>query len=268
MTTPTNNHNNAIALKTQQDADPSAPNAEPALFQTEHEMLESRRQAQRRARMFGQPASGGAASTGNGNGAGDPEAAAPTDPAAEEPFANHNSDDNIVFFIREAPARRHAPQPANPKTVPLGEAAPEQRVPARDAAAAPEQYTPPQDDIAELLTQKQRSEATSQPGLPTAIRPIFANFPAELTALPNWVMWRYEYKSGKQKADKVPSQMNGRRASSTDSSTWVTFEACCEAYNRGDFDGIGFVFDGDVGDDGLCLVGIDFDHCIEDGAGA
>ena len=50
-----------------------------------------------------------------------------------------------------------------------------------------------------------------------------------------------------------------------DSSTWTTFEACRAAYNRGGFDGIGFVFDGEVGDDGLCYVGVDFDRCIEDG---
>jgi hypothetical protein len=103
---------------------------------------------------------------------------------------------------------------------------------------------------------------------PTAnnTKPIFSKFPAELTALPNWVMWRYVQKQGKKKPDKVPFQPIGGFAKTNDSSTWATFEACCGAYNRGGFDGIGSVFDGKVGDDGLCYVGVDFDRCIIDGA--
>jgi hypothetical protein len=100
---------------------------------------------------------------------------------------------------------------------------------------------------------------------PTAIAPVFANIPAELTALPHWFMWRYILKPGKQKPDKVPFQTNGKFAKTNDSSTWNTFDACCAAYNRSGFDGIGFVFDGEVADDGLCYVGADFDRCIADG---
>ena len=97
-----------------------------------------------------------------------------------------------------------------------------------------------------------------------AIVPTFANFPAELTALPNW-FWRYILKPGKQKPDKIPFQPNGQFAKTNDSSTWTTIDVCRAAYDRGGFDGTGFVFDGKVGDDGLCLVGVDFDRCIEDG---
>jgi hypothetical protein len=101
----------------------------------------------------------------------------------------------------------------------------------------------------------------------TVLAPTFANFPARLKALPNWVMWRYRPpKRAGQKWRKVPFQRDGRPADTTDASTWSTFEACCETYKNGDsFDGIGPVFDGKVGDDGLCIVGIDFDHCIEGG---
>ena len=95
--------------------------------------------------------------------------------------------------------------------------------------------------------------------------PTLANIPAELTALPNWVMWRYAQKLGKQKPDKVPFQTNGKFAKTNDSATWNTFEPCSEAFNRGRFDGIGFIFDGKVGDDGLCYTGVDFDDCIEHG---
>jgi hypothetical protein len=98
-----------------------------------------------------------------------------------------------------------------------------------------------------------------------ALRPIFDNFPAELTALPNWVMWQYVQKPGKPKPDKVPCQPNGQFAKTNDSSTWTTFDVCRAAYEHGGFDGIGFVFDGKVGDDDLCLTGVDFDRCIEDG---
>jgi hypothetical protein len=70
---------------------------------------------------------------------------------------------------------------------------------------------------------------------------------------------------GKQKPDKVPFQSNGKHVSTKNSSTWTTFAACCAEYERGGFDGIGLVFDGKTDADGLCIVGADFDRCIEDG---
>ena len=74
--------------------------------------------------------------------------------------------------------------------------------------------------------------------------------PAELKALPNWLMWRYlpPGRAG-QKWRKVPFQTNGKYAKANDNSTWTTFEACRAAYDHGGFDGIGFVFTG-VGADG------------------
>jgi hypothetical protein len=112
------------------------------------------------------------------------------------------------------------------------------------------------------------TETTTDVGVtsaPTTLKPNFDNFPAELTSLKNWVMWRLVQKPGKKKPTKVPYQPSGRAASTTDSSTWSTLDECCATYNRGGYDGIGFVFDGVVGDDGLCFVGIDFDDCIEAG---
>jgi Family of unknown function (DUF5906) len=98
---------------------------------------------------------------------------------------------------------------------------------------------------------------------PTAIPPEFDNIPPELRALPNWLLWQYlpPEKPGK-KWRKVPFQPNGRPASTTKPNTWNTFDACCAAYEHGKFDGIGFVFDGAIGSDGLCYAGIDFDDCI------
>jgi len=102
---------------------------------------------------------------------------------------------------------------------------------------------------------------------PTAIIPpdfdsILAKLP-ELTALPNWLLWKYmpPEKPGK-KWRKVPFQPNGRTASTTKPKTWSTFEACRAAYEHGGFDGVGFVFDGKIGPDGCCYTGIDFDDCV------
>jgi hypothetical protein len=79
MRTPPNKQNSANALKIRHD-DPGT-----ALSQTEREMLESRRQAERRrVAVFGQPSRGGAASTSNGNGAETSQSPAPTDPAAQQ----------------------------------------------------------------------------------------------------------------------------------------------------------------------------------------
>ena len=111
---------------------------------------------------------------------------------------------------------------------------------------------------------KQTSVANAQ-GRPTALSPDFANIPEELKALPNWFLWRYlPPKSQGQKWRKVPFQTNGKPASSTDPTTWSSFEECCAAYARGGFDGVGFAFDGKVGPDGRCYVGVDFDHCIDE----
>ena len=135
-------------------------------------------------------------------------------PAGEEPFIpDYDPNDNLLDFLKEAVAENRAPRPARRETEPPGEAAPEQHISARDAVAAPE---PPEGDIAELLTQRQRSEAARQPTFPTAIRPIFANFAAELETLPNWVMCRCGPKPGKAKPDKVPFQPNGNFAKTND----------------------------------------------------
>jgi len=101
---------------------------------------------------------------------------------------------------------------------------------------------------------------------PIPIQPEFANIPAELRSLPNWVNWRYlPPKSSGGKWRKVPFGPKGKPANTTDRSTWSSYDACCAAYTRGGFDGIGFVFDGAIGPDGLCYCGIDLDACVIDG---
>lgn len=79
--------------------------------------------------------------------------------------------------------------------------------------------------------------------------------PAELTEYPQWVCWRREERDGKQ--TKIPYRADGRgMASTTDSKTWASYQAACDTYSKGGFDGIGFVFTA------TCpFTGIDLDHC-------
>jgi putative DNA primase/helicase len=60
--------------------------------------------------------------------------------------------------------------------------------------------------------------------------------------------------------DKVPySPRTGRRASSTDLLTWGTFEEALEAYENGEYAGLGFVFcSGDP------YTGVDLDDCVNE----
>src|SRR5829696_6336070 len=94
---------------------------------------------------------------------------------------------------------------------------------------------------------------------PVAPRPNFAGIPDELKRTPNWVVWKYLPPSrAEQKWRKVPFQPNGSPASTVDNATWNAFEGVAQAYEREGFDGVGFVFDGEVGPDGLCFAGVDF----------
>ncbi|WP_165252967.1 phage/plasmid primase, P4 family [Paludisphaera soli] len=85
--------------------------------------------------------------------------------------------------------------------------------------------------------------------------------PAELRRLPRWVVWRTIVRNGK--ATKVPFQVGGSAASTTDPATWTTFDAAAKAFREaapGRLDGLGFVFTG-----GDPYVGVDFDGCLMDG---
>lgn len=69
---------------------------------------------------------------------------------------------------------------------------------------------------------------------------------------PIWISWKLVQKPEQAKPTKIPVQKNGQLASSTDPSTWSTYD---EVGNNK-----GVVFEPSVG-----IIGIDFDHCIEDG---
>lgn len=82
--------------------------------------------------------------------------------------------------------------------------------------------------------------------------------PDSLKQLNQWVVWRYESRG--DKPTKVPYQVSGQHASSTDPLTWCSFKDALAAYQLDrKWSGIGLVFS--AIDD---LVGIDLDDCIDD----
>ena len=84
--------------------------------------------------------------------------------------------------------------------------------------------------------------------------------PSDLRELDQWVVWREEKRGGKP--TKVPyNPHGGRKASSTDSTTWTTFKNAIEVFQRssGRYNGIGFVFSPDDP-----FAGVDLDGCIDE----
>lgn len=82
--------------------------------------------------------------------------------------------------------------------------------------------------------------------------------PDDLAERDQWVLWRYEERNGR--STKVPYQVDGRRASSTDPKTWTSFEAVTNEWRRAPdrFSGAGFVFSPN---DPFC--GIDLDDSLD-----
>ncbi|GIV14875.1 MAG: hypothetical protein KatS3mg022_0310 [Armatimonadota bacterium] len=85
------------------------------------------------------------------------------------------------------------------------------------------------------------------------------SIPDALKRVPNWVVWRYETREGKQtKVPKCPHAPE-RNASVSDPNTWADFRTALKASTR--CDGVGFVLTPEVG-----ITAFDFDQCLrEDG---
>jgi putative DNA primase/helicase len=82
------------------------------------------------------------------------------------------------------------------------------------------------------------------------------NIPRELKVRPQWVVWE----AVGEKPDKVPySARTGREASSTDLMTWSTFPEALEAYEHGEYDGLGFMFSS-----ADPYTGVDLDGCVNE----
>lgn len=93
---------------------------------------------------------------------------------------------------------------------------------------------------------------------PTVLEPRWDTMPEELKEMKVWVVWKLEHDAKLTKPwTKVPYTMKGgvvRRASTTDPTTWRTFQTAKFAYESGDYDGVGIVLRDDI-------LGIDLDNC-------
>ena len=84
---------------------------------------------------------------------------------------------------------------------------------------------------------------------------VLAQFPKELIALPQWVLWKLERRNGK--TTKIPYQPNGMKAGSTSSATWSDFQTVMGVFLKNpDYSGVGFVFSSSDP-----YAGIDLDKC-------
>jgi primase-polymerase (primpol)-like protein len=89
-----------------------------------------------------------------------------------------------------------------------------------------------------------------------------------LTSWDQWLVWRFVWKGGNDGTPgrwaKVPFNAHtGRAASVTNASTWSSFARARQAYEKGGYDGIGFVLS-----ENDPFVGIDLDHCRDPKTGA
>jgi hypothetical protein len=85
--------------------------------------------------------------------------------------------------------------------------------------------------------------------------------PDSLVELDQWILWRYEPRNDGGKPTKVPFQINGSHASSTDPKTWCSWDEALKACQEkpGHWSGIGFVFS--TTDP---FFGVDLDQCLDD----
>lgn len=87
-------------------------------------------------------------------------------------------------------------------------------------------------------------------------------FPKTMMDRPNWVLWRLEWDEKTGRTKKVPySPIYGGKASTTNNRTWASYKHTRSYFmgHRGEFRGVGFVFDKDSG-----LTFIDLDHCLDE----
>ncbi|MCM3079582.1 DUF927 domain-containing protein [Brevibacillus invocatus] len=86
----------------------------------------------------------------------------------------------------------------------------------------------------------------------------FHSIPDELKSCRQWVLWKLEERNNGP--TKVPYCQNGEHAKSSDPSTWSDFGEVVAVYERGGYDGIGFMFSKQDP-----FIGIDIDKCVSNG---
>lgn len=98
----------------------------------------------------------------------------------------------------------------------------------------------------------------ARPPKPNALQVLAENIPGELQALDRWGLWRYKWDSKKTKWDKPPLKCDGKPASTTTSDDWAEHHQALAAFERGRYDGLGFVLQPGDG-----IAGLDLDGCRE-----
>jgi hypothetical protein len=85
------------------------------------------------------------------------------------------------------------------------------------------------------------------------------HLPDDLTELDRWGLWRHETRGGK--SVKVPYQVDGRHADTTNPRTWTAFEEALQLWSahQNRYSGLAFAF---FRDDGLC--GVDLDDALDE----
>ncbi len=90
------------------------------------------------------------------------------------------------------------------------------------------------------------------------------DIPLVLTALPQWIRWKWQWNPARSYWTKIPvSARSARNASTADPKTWGEFADVASRLNRDEVDGIGFVF---APTDPFC--GIDLDKCRDPETGS
>ncbi len=101
----------------------------------------------------------------------------------------------------------------------------------------------------------------NKPETPRALEVMPEGVPGLIKDVPRWICWHYEYKGGKWTKPPI-SPLNGNTANFKDKNVWSDFKGASAAHQSKNIqsDGVGFVLSKD--DD---IVGIDIDHCFQDG---
>jgi len=101
---------------------------------------------------------------------------------------------------------------------------------------------------------------TDRPPRPDPLQLEPEEIPEQLTERNQWVCWRYKFDTDRDEWTKVPVDVDGGFASSTDPDTWSSFSRALATHEEAgvDTDGLGFV----VSDDDL-VTGLDLDDCSD-----
>jgi len=95
--------------------------------------------------------------------------------------------------------------------------------------------------------------------IPTPLEVNFDRIPEQLRFYPHFVVWKYA--TIDEELKKPPfDPKTGKAASVRMPDTWGSFDDAQTAYQTGQYAGVGIVLTADMG-----IVGIDLDHCIENG---